>query len=121
MFLQSFKICSDRSETDEVVRHYQNTDTQPQVNNKKNSSPSRPPRPAEDAELRSLLSGARKVDGQRLFELDNRVVRVPVDGSDDPRHGGEIPDCDEIVYEGHRIKWVCEFCEDHWIGRTGTI
>lgn len=132
MLLQALQLCGDRSETpDETVhrgrrRGSTTTDTQPQPppDKEKSPSPPRPPRPAEDAELRSLLSGPTQPDGRRRTvesENNNQVVGVPVDASDDPRHGGSILDCDGIVYEGYRVKWACEFCEEYWLGRTGMI
>lgn len=123
LLLQTLKLCGDRNETDETVygRRCRSTDEQPRAEKKKSPSPPRPPRPVEDVELRSMLSGTNKVDDRRFVTLDCRALAVSISASDDPRHGDEIPDCDRIVYEGFRIKWVCGFCEDYWIGRTGLI
>lgn len=123
LLLQTLKLCGDRNETDETIngRRCRSMDEQPRAAKKKSPSPPRPPRPAEDVELRSMLSGTNKVDNRRFVTLDRRALAGSISASDDPRHGGEIPDCDGIVYEGFQIKWVCGFCEDYWIGRTGLL
>lgn len=73
----------------------------------------------------ALLSRATKVhDGLRFADFEGsrqEALGVFVGASDDPRHGGKMLDCDEILYEGLRIKWVCRYCEEYWIGRTGVI
>lgn len=50
------------------------------------------------------------------------AVPFPVQPSEDPRHGGEIPECESISYEGWRIsRRKCRWCEDYWIGRSGRV
>lgn len=121
LFLQTLKLCSDRHETEGTVFCRRSTDQQPHAEEAKSPSPPRPPRPVEDVELRSILSGTSKVDHRRFVTRDRRALAVSISASDDPRHGGGIPDCGAIMYEGFRIKWVCGFCEDYWIGRTGVM
>lgn len=131
ILLQTFKLRDHRNEmrNNEESSH-RSTDTHDVHSylhahqNKKSTLPPRPPRPADDGDLRLLLSGGKKVNshGRRLVGSYSRAsLEVPIGASDDPRHGGEIPDCDEILYEGIRTRWTCGFCNEYWIGRTGLI
>lgn len=50
------------------------------------------------------------------------VLQMPSRVSGDPRHGGKIPGCGKIEYEGWRIQSrCCRWCEDYWIGRSEAI
>lgn len=44
------------------------------------------------------------------------VLQLPVKPSNDPRHGGRIPVCDNISYDGWMIRRSCRGCEDYWMG-----
>lgn len=50
------------------------------------------------------------------------VPELPVRVSEDARHGGRIPGCEAISYEGWRVQSrSCRWCEDYWIGRREVI
>lgn len=105
-----------------------NNDNKKKRHKKTPAPPPRPPRPAEDPELSSLLSGG-KPKGIRSRRSCSSPLVVLGEASDDPRHGGTMPICDGegggggggIVYEGLRMRWVCGYCREYWVGRAGLI
>lgn len=49
-------------------------------------------------------------------------IHFPVKKSGDPRHGGEMPECESISYEGWCIeRRVCRRCEDYWLERDSDV
>lgn len=77
----------------------------------------------ENGEAVSFWSdGSDTASKEALVELNDQssivkqpAAHFPVKKSGDPRHGGEMPECESISYEGWCIeRRNCRGCEDYW-------
>lgn len=76
----------------------------------------------ENGDAVSFWSDASEAGSKEaLVEVtDSSIVKqpaahFPVRKSGDPRHGGEMPECESISYEGWCIeRRKCRGCEDYW-------
>lgn len=64
------------------------------------------------------------VDEERGGDGDGRGsdrVQLAIRPSEDDRHGGRIPVCENIMYEGWRVRRPCQWCIEFMTGRRDCI
>lgn len=70
----------------------------------------------------STVASKESVVEVRVSAGGKQSVQFPVRLSMDARHGGEMPECESISYEGWCIdRRSCRGCEDYWKGRTSSV
>ncbi|PSR76776.1 hypothetical protein BD289DRAFT_168389, partial [Coniella lustricola] len=68
------------------------------------------------ATARAVGGGAGGAGGRGL-----EGMQLAVRPSQDDRHGGRVPDCEHITYEGWRVRRTCQFCVEFMIGRRDAL